>query len=374
MPKELYIFDFSFGTKEVYSFIKENYNREVLSKVRFVSDKEVRHQTRHSLFNLGIKRKISVLLEIGFWDFLKTLTLKNGVVFADHFSDNFSKLFQEMIFINHGWGTKKVPGNNEVKDFRLMSRYNNILKLSSTIICLSDFDESYFLRNPSLDLLKRPKFLPLGLPRNDFLVENIANNEFKERILREFNLKSNDRIILYAPTHRETTENNQKTLSRILRELDIIDKYLDYDNIKILFRPHYFQESLENEISRYKNIFYVGFEKFKDPRPLMLGSDALLTDYSSIFVDYLLLQRPIIFYPFDLKEYDNLRGLVIDFRNNIQTPGPKITKLLDIIELSSEDFKDYDLKKSAHFFHKHIDNRATERVANFLISKVLGSE
>jgi len=70
---------------------------------------------------------------------------------------------------------------------------------------------------------------------------------------------------------------------------------------------------------------------------------------------------------FDLDEYEKLRGLVIDFKNPLHTLGPKIKKLEEILSLKEDDFKNFDLNKSVHFFHKHTDGKSTERVGNFLI-------
>ena len=49
--------------------------------------------------------------------------------------------------------------------------------------------------------------------------------------------------------------------------------------------------------------------------------DSLITDYSSIYLDYMLLERPIIFLPYDLQEYESSVGFTMDYMEN--TPGPK---------------------------------------------------
>lgn len=68
----------------------------------------------------------------------------------------------------------------------------------------------------------------------------------------------------------------------------------------------------------------------------------IITDYSSIIVDFLILDKPIAFIAFDIERYNNYRGLVVDFHNDVQTPGPKINRMKDLIDYlrEIEDNKD----------------------------------
>jgi len=298
--------------------------------------------------------------------------LKESFVLADYFTPRFSLLSKELIFLNHGWGTKKTPGNLETQNPKIMSNYRKFRQIASYIICLNDFDSSYFLDCPELKDLKKPKFQPLGLPRNDYLVKHKKDETFRRALVAQLHLKPDDKIFLYVPTHREIKKLDEKVLNMILKEFKEIDSELPNRGIKILFRPHYFTTNLSREISKYKNIFYVGHNVYKDPRPLLLSCDYLITDYSSIFVDYLLLEKPVIFYPFDLEEYESIRGLVISFDNPLQTPGPKISALLDLIYLNEAVFRNYNLMESVAFFHKYVDGHSTERVAKFLVDLLEG--
>lgn|GEM_PF-3498185 len=369
MRDKIYIFDFSLGVKEVFEFIVKKHP-EVHPDVKLISDRGVSFSK--SKFNL--RRKFSVLNEIGICDFMQNIALKNSYVITDFFTPSLSLLSKKLIFLNHGFATKKTPGNYESKDPERMSIYRKLLHSTSHIICLSEFDSTYFLNHPELNSFKKPIFLPLGAPRNDYLIRNKKNEDFRKRLADHFGFNKQEKIVLYAPTHRETKEFNQRVITRILEEFDKVDSELSQKNIKILFRPHYFVSGLQDVISKYKKILYAGFDRVNDPRDLMLGCDYLLTDYSSIFVDYLLLEKPIIFYPFDLREYEDVRGLVIDFKNSIHTPGPKITALSDLLDLRDSDFTDYDISASVKFFHKHFDGQSTQRVGEFLVSLLKGGE
>mgnify|MGYP001224211559 FL=1 len=275
--------------------------------------------------------------------------------------------FTTNIFINHGWGTKKEPGSKEISSKKGLYFWRKLRQSTDYVICHSDFDSSYFMRHELLDDLPLPKFVPLGHPRNDFLVRNKNNGELINQVKTKLKIPSDNMVILFAPTHRESliTKNNydEKLLKYFLYELEAIDKFLSEKKIVLLFRPHYY---FNFDNYAFKNIRIVSSHQFRDPRPLMISSDILITDYSSIYVDYLLLQKPIVFYQPDLEYYQEIRGLVIDPNNKIHMPGPKINSLRDILDINEKDFESHDLLRARDFFHKYSDDKSTERLIKFI--------
>jgi len=269
----------------------------------------------------------------------------------------------KIVFLNHGWGTKRVPSHlvsknrKELKDSRLVRKYTDY------VICYSDFDKTYFLRHPLLDDLPMPEFVPLGHPRNDFLVKNKDNIGYKSEVRKKLGVPTGAKVILIAPTYRDIAEYNVEVLNLYIRELEKLQRYLN-ERVYVLYRPHYHSVGLEYQ--NWKNIIVCDSKRFPDPRPLMLASDLLVTDYSSIFVDYLLIDRPVAFFQPDIEKYQEVRGLAIDPDNKVHMPGPKLKSLKEILELSEKDFAEYDLEVSKKFFHKFTDGAATERVASFI--------
>ncbi|MEW4209508.1 CDP-glycerol glycerophosphotransferase family protein [Priestia megaterium] len=313
------------------------------------------------------KDKIEKITKIGIVNFLVYLFTKKTIVVSGSPGSYHRKISKNIILLNHGWGTKSTPGNNEIKNENIMNNYRNTLKSLKYIICLSDFDSTYYLKHQYLNQEVQPIFIPLGSPRNDFLIKNQKNRKLINDLEKELKLnKSKKKIILFSPTHRDDPVKNEIYLNSILEEFHKIDDQLDKKDIVILFRPHYYSKSIKIKTEVFKNIKYVGFDEYKDVRPLMIFSDCLMTDYSSIFVDYLLIDKPIIFYVPDLKEYSEYRGLVIDYSNGIHTPGPKIEDLSDLLEVNEESFYHYNLHESKHFFHKYTDDKSTERISQFI--------
>jgi len=276
---------------------------------------------------------------------------------------------QTNVFINHGWGVKQSPGLLEMKSRRRRLDWCTLRKCTDFAICYSDFDSTYFFRHKLLDDLPLPKFVPLGHPRNDFLVRMKDDSKFISEKKKQLGIPQGAKVILFAPTQRESAilggTYDEDILNLHLSELQEINKFCAERDTYILYRPHYFfKDEVQEKLS---NVIFVTAGKEPDPRPLMLISDVLITDYSSIFVDYLLLQKPMVFYQPDLELYQNkLRGLVIDPSNPVHFPGPRIKKLSDILDLTPSDFKEFDLQRSRAFFHKYYDDKSMERLASFI--------
>jgi CDP-glycerol glycerophosphotransferase (TagB/SpsB family) len=98
----------------------------------------------------------------------------------------------------------------------------------------------------------------------------------------------------------------------------------------------------------------------------------VITDYSSIIVDYLIMNKPIAFIPFDEKIYDDFRGLVVDFKNDIETPGPKINTMEQLIsyvkdiENGKDDFNGWRIK-AQEYYYTYFDNKSTERIWHLIL-------
>jgi CDP-glycerol glycerophosphotransferase (TagB/SpsB family) len=206
-----------------------------------------------------------------------------------------------------------------------------------------------------------------GLPRNDYL-------------LNEFNLNTDlllknpflDRkIILYAPTWREEGHKthffpfgdfNAKQLSNFLEEEDAY----------LLIRGH--KEDIKRKSVEKTHDFFsidrvikADQDRFEDVYDLLPYVDILVTDYSSLWIDYLLLDRPIVFLPYDLEEYSRYKGFFIDFDEN--TPGAKSTSQEEFITHLKRYFEKPQThakwrKKIRDMYHTYQDNGSCERVYN----------
>ncbi|GAB3063702.1 CDP-glycerol glycerophosphotransferase family protein [Salinicoccus sesuvii] len=212
------------------------------------------------------------------------------------------------------------------------------------------------------------KVLETGYPRNDHLSKN--NNDTNKRSIRELlNLPNDKKVILYAPTWRDDAYHEQGKYKFDLQfDIRQMAEALSDDYVVILRLHYLIAENLD--LSGYEDFIY-DFSKYEDIRDLYIVSDILVTDYSSVFFDYAILERPMIFYTYDLDNYrDKLRGFYFDFEQ--EAPGP-IVKTTEALIQSIQDTETSDFNKNyntEHFREKFCtfeDGNATKRVCDEIV-------
>lgn len=164
------------------------------------------------------------------------------------------------------------------------------------------------------------KMVASGYPRNDRL---ITDNNYKKitELKQRLQLPLDKKIVLYAPTWRDNEYSRADHYSIKLKlDLDQLQEKFGED-IHVLIRTHYLiSEGLD--LSSYSDIA-TNVSKYPDITDLYLISDVLITDYSSVFFDFSILKRPMIFFAYDLEAYANdIRGFYFDYKN---VPGEVVT-------------------------------------------------
>lgn len=209
--------------------------------------------------------------------------------------------------------------------------------------------------------------LETGYPRNDYLINNNNPSEIN-KLKEKLNIPIEKKVILYAPTWRDNYYFSKGRYKfDIPIDLNLLHKNLSKDYV-LLIRLHYLI-SEEINLSNYKGFIY-DLSHHVDIRELYLISDILITDYSSVFFDYAILKRPIIFYVFDIEEYrDKLRGFYFDFEK--EAPGPLVRnteQLLEAINSTEEHQEITDkVKKFREDFCYLEDGEASKRVVESTI-------
>ena len=159
------------------------------------------------------------------------------------------------------------------------------------------------------------------------------DKNLSENLKRKFELPLDKKIILYAPTFREF--NNYQFQTPI--EWNKWNKYLSDEYIIILRAHHAVVGSMNIEGMEH---FIYDFSSYSNLNDLMIISDILISDYSSIFFDYSILDKPMFCYAYDYEEYSNKRGLYFDIRNEISGGFSSESELINqIIKMDYESAK-----------------------------------
>lgn len=197
-----------------------------------------------------------------------------------------------------------------------------------------------------------------GLPRND-LINNPSSD--LASLFPSF-----EKRILYAPTHRDDSKAQFFPFDDI--NLEALNSYLKQKNYILILRGHINDKSKGLDVSASSNIKTLNFDVYPEIQNILGSFDLLVTDYSSMYIDYLLTLKPIIFIPYDLEEYINTRGMLYDYDR--VSPGPKVGSQRDFIDSLEKLLNDREyylneriqVKKEFHLFEDNFSERVLEEV------------
>ena len=256
-----------------------------------------------------------------------------------------------------------------------MGNVDAVLSLSEN---MADLEKNFF---PSA----QGKIFPLGYPTNDRIFDSInlyKNGFWKECTGTETIFK---KIIGWLPTYRQHKIDNSARTDVIFpygipllytqKDLNKLNEFLRKENILLAIQMHHIQ-ALNFQQCNYSNIILIKQslkEKYNiSTANLMQNFDALITDYSAAYHEYILLNRPIALSIDDFKQYSANPGFSIDYFDWIK--GVYLKNCTDLINFITDVAKGVDSAKeerllTLHRIHKYIDNHSSQRVVNFLIEK-----
>ncbi|CEL25134.1 CDP-glycerol glycerophosphotransferase family protein [Methanobacterium formicicum] len=359
--------DFSDNSNSMFNYIKNNKKiKSQYSLIWLVNDKKLLKTLKNEKIEVYSKNSLKGLYSV----------LRSKFIFNTHTSFvNIKSENQVLINLWHGMPLKSMGFNdssesdNNLKTVRKMSQKNDILIATSTI--MKNLLASCFYMDPR-------KIYVTGQPRNDKL---FINNKQKLSQLLNLDVSNYKKIVLFSPTFRKWGSK----VDGISRETNIFgfedynstifNNFLEEQNILFLLKIHPFEEKyyLSKLNNNSKNMVLITQNRLKDNLldlyDILGAIDILITDYSSIYFDFLLLNRPIIFIPTDLKEYSKSRGFLLE-PYDFWTPGPKILKFKDLIE-ELKKIEETDYKKERivvnSIINKYQDKNSCKRIFELFI-------
>lgn len=282
--------------------------------------------------------------------FVKTRTIKHLYYLAtakfwvtnNHYY-YFLKPSKKTIFINtwHSLSGIKKIGVEATRNTQKIANYAKEGKNIDYFLVGSDDLKMRFHKSLKIDY---EKMLNIGLPRTDpFFDRNTQSNKLKDFYKRYPNLE-NKIIYLYLPTFRDDSIKNFE----LPIDLELWSQEMDQEKFLIIKLHSIIKETFQLP-DKYKKFCLVINDE--DVNTLMFASDYLITDYSSVFFEYALLEKPIIFYPYDYKDYVNNRGIIENYFEFI--PGPWVLTTKELINFLK--FHNFDISKVTKFAELHND-------------------
>ena len=211
--------------------------------------------------------------------------------------------------------------------------------------------------------IPRERFLEVGLPRNDILAN--YTSEQRRQIREKLNLPDDKKVILYAPTFREfEKDENQGCVLAPPMDLKKWEAELGNEYV-LLFRAHY---EVAKVMDIEENDFVRNMTDYPSLNELMIASDLLLSDYSSILFDYSIMPKPMVLFTYDYDKYSSLRGMYFDVREYLSNGGNED----DVIALLKSGLRPSLTEKTVSFRNEYVNfyGHATEKTVNHLAEEL----
>ena len=211
----------------------------------------------------------------------------------------------------------------------------------------------------------RGGYIRAGSPRNDPLVRNDPAE--RERLRRALDIGRGTRLLLYAPTYRSEDEMIPKSVQmNLARTLDCLEASTGA-RWKCLFRAHYLSAGIDLEGEKDR---IVDVTRYPEMTELLLASDMVLTDYSSCALDFILMDRPALFYIPDWTEYAATRGVYFDVRTSpLMTAGDQDSLEALIRSLTPEGVR-RNCAEIREYFGYYETGRATDAVCDYIVERL----
>lgn len=282
----------------------------------------------------------------------------NNILFPVHYKREGNVYIQTW----HGTPLKRLGFDIEIEGPETLARENLYLESRNWdyLVSANNYSSNHFRSAFKYN----KEMLEVGYPANDILHQNDVESKIG-KLKKELNIPADKKVILYAPTWRDTEAvGSWKHAFHLKFNLRKFYELFNDEYVLILRMHHLISENIVID-EEYQHFVY-DFSHFDDIQELYLLSDILITDYSSVFFDFANTKRPILFYAYDYEEYkDNIRGFYLDMEKEL--PGPIIkteNELFDAvkhIDSVSEEYKE----KYEEFYQRFCsleDGKAAQRI------------
>lgn len=281
----------------------------------------------------------------------------------DRFGDYFyKKKGQKYVMTWHGsTPIKMIEKDAEVE---LGPVYVRRAKMDSAICDLMLSNSKWYTNLIRSSFWYDGEILETGIPRNDIFFDEKKKAEIKERILRNYGISPDKKIVMYAPTFRSDNDPRHFSLNwdRIIPSLK---KALDSDIVLFIrLHPnsidHIDVDSIVDNESIYNMCFY------HDMQELLCITDVLITDYSSTMFEIALLDKVCFLYADDINTYN--RNFYFDLRN-LPFPFAETEEMLidNILSFNSELYHKAQRSYNEGVLCTKENGHATENVVNWMV-------
>lgn len=347
--------DFSDNSKVFYDYLRENSNYELiwLWRKTEIADVPCVHFDSLKAGWLLITAKYIVSTHV-------TPIFTKGIVPSRH----------KLMAVWHGMPLKTLGLNEKNIDEHMLKLYRSYSHghffVSSDVFGLSM--QSCFRAD-------HHRIHITGQPRTDLIFS-------KKKSLEKMLGRTTGKVVLYTPTWKENVLRTNREITTEYSNMFYLDDYdekifkdfLEKNNITFILKPHPFDEK-----------FYLDNFDLFDSRVKLLTTDdfmkhdinfyevfnettMMISDFSSIVVDYAITQKPILIIDTLTSDYAANRGFLLKDNFHRLTPGIRVKSFSDLLEqIQSSLYQDEcSYKDMLPLLHKHLDGNACKRIVELM--------
>lgn len=351
--------DFADNAKHMYSYMQKKSPQKQLSWL--IYDKEI----YDILIQNGHQNIFYLKSILGVWEYLRSKT----IITSSSSLWQIKSPMQKQYDLWHGIPLKNVLCMGEKNTKPIRQAGNITMRFATSNLVKA-------LLSASFDF-NAVKIAVTGQPRTDvFFKENKSLSKLIDEDPTGYS-----KVLFYMPTYRrgfrDKKEGSAFEIDNIFRmpgydHQRFID-YLEQNNILFLLKLHPYEENLYCSVMLSKNIKWIKHKTLVESdielHEIFNQIDILITDYSSVYFDFLLLDKRVIFVPIDLDYYEKERGFAIE-PYTFWTPGSKVIdqSALELEILKKDTILEKEHRKTVRdvMFH-YQDNLSSERIYEHIV-------
>ena len=210
------------------------------------------------------------------------------------------------------------------------------------------------------------KVLPYGVPRTDVFFQEAYRKQIRERLYTEYPDLKGKKVILFAPTFRGNGKNSAYYEKKRFNPNELIENLSE--EYVLLIKHHPFVKQKSEIAEEYQHRIF-DFSDKSEINDLLMITDLLITDYSSVVYEASILDIPMLFYAYDLQEYIATRDFYSDYEKFV--PGKIVTTQNELLmAIKEQDFEQEKVREFCKLNFDIQDGKASQRVAE-LVRKLL---
>jgi len=354
--------DYGDNSRAIFDYLVDNgYNKKYklywfVNDENQFKDKNIANAYFMTMWHNKNKRTI--------WQWIKYFHIVKNAKILISSNRNLPRLNKKTITVNvnHGSPIKSL------KDLNLVPKDINYYMIASDFFVDVAKDEVHLDEN---------QILCVGNPRNDIMFKKTdTKNKFKE-------FKEYQKIVLWLPTFRQQSTSNRVDSNfdfplglpviYNVEDLKSLNEHLKKNKTLLLFKLHPIQDVSKLKAESLSNIKIINDnylrEKDVDLCEFYKVIDALITDYSSVYYDFLQLDKPVGFTLDDYDDYKKTKGFIVDNMKDYMA-GEKIYNMKELYNFFDDLANNKDNYKKQRgemkkLFHKYSDDKSSKRFVEF---------